>query len=57
MSIHQRDSEEIVKSNFVISCLAFRDSIPMAHGSSFYLMGFYVLCLKVIDGMLCVDWV
>ena len=28
MSIHQRDSKGIVKSNFVTSCLAFRGSIP-----------------------------
>ena len=28
MSIHQRDNKWIVKSNFVTSCLAFRDSIP-----------------------------
>ena len=28
MSIHQKDSEAIVKSNFVTSCLAFRGSIP-----------------------------
>ena len=29
MSIHQRDSKRIVKSNFVTSCLAFRGSIPI----------------------------
>ena len=29
MSIHQRDSKGIVKSNFVTSCLAFRGSIPI----------------------------
>ena len=28
MSMHQRDSKRIVKSNFVTSCLAFRGSIP-----------------------------
>ena len=27
-SIHQRDTKRIVKSNFVTSCLTFRDSIP-----------------------------
>ena len=29
MSIHQRDSKRIVKSNFVTSCLAFKGSIPI----------------------------
>ena len=29
MSIHQRDSKGLVKSNFVTSCLAFRGSIPI----------------------------
>lgn len=28
MSIHQKDNKGIVKSNFVTSCLTFRDSIP-----------------------------
>ena len=28
ISIHQRENKGIVKSNFVISCLAFRGLIP-----------------------------
>ena len=28
ISMHQRDSKGIVKSNFITSCLAFRGSIP-----------------------------
>ena len=29
MSIHQKDSKGMVKSNFVTSCFAFRSSIPI----------------------------
>ena len=29
MSMHKRDRKGIVKSDFIISCLTFRDSIPI----------------------------
>ena len=34
MSIYQKDSKGEIKSNFVTSYLAFRDSIPIAFFSS-----------------------
>ena len=41
MSIHQKDNDGIVKSNFVTSCLAFRISITtLSHGSRRYMLNF-----------------
>ena len=39
MSIHQMDSKEIIKFNFITSCLAFMGSIPT-----------FMLVLLYIDG-------
>ena len=49
MSIHQKDSKAIVKSNFVTSCLAFRSSIPTTIPYAFVVGSFMyaMLCTKL----------